>query len=277
MTESSERGGSARAGVPERPGVLTAAAESLFDDLTRQAAEACSARVAALSVVERGRQWVKSRGGIGSSDAERMQRLCSEALRSGDGLAVSDLQGDQRFSPRGEAVGLRFFAGVPIRTVRAGAVGTLAVLDGPPRDSADDVLEHLRDLAREAARQLDIRLGAEEVLGSGRPREAPRANLAEPEFRLLVERSPVGTYVIQDERYRYANPRLGEILGYEAPQLLGAEVAPLVIEADRAEVLARLRESLVSESQAPYVFRAVRRDGRIVHVEAHEAPTELDG
>ncbi len=281
MTESSERGGTARTGVPGRSGVLTAAAESLFEDLTRQAAEACSTRVAALSVVERGRQWVKSRGGIGSSDAARVQRLCSEALRSGDGMVVGDLQGDRRFVRDGQAVGLRFFAGVPIRTVRAGAVGALAVLDGAPRDSADQVLELLRDLAREAGRQLDIRLGAQEVLAAGGPERNAGARageiLAEPEFRVLVERSPVGTYVIQDERYRYANPRLAEILGYEAPQLLGAEVAPLVIEADRADVLARLRESLVADIPAPYTYRAVRRDGQIVHVEAHEAATELGG
>ena len=191
-------------------------------------------------------------------------------------MTLPDLRKDGRFS---EFIpgGMRFFAGVPIVTARAGAIGTLSVMDPSPKESFDGVLEELRRLAREAGRQFDIRLGAEEVL-AGAPRPSrPGPSPAEPEFRHLVERSPVGTYVIQSERYRYANPKLGEILGYEPSELAGAEVAPLVVEADRAGVLSRIRGIAVGAESASYAFRAIRKDGEIVDVEVHESASELEG
>jgi diguanylate cyclase (GGDEF)-like protein/PAS domain S-box-containing protein len=281
MTGTSDSGGTARPGPAVRAGAVAAAAEALFEDVTRQAAEVCRARVAALSVVEAGHQWFKSRGGLGSSDAARLLRLCAETMRTRDGVVVPDLRSDERFAPEAANAALRFFAGVPIWTTRAGAIGTLTVLDGDPRTSAGDALERLRELAREAGRQFDIRLGGQEVLAhverTGREDRRPAGALSEAEYRHLVEQSPVGTYVIQDERYIYANPRLAEILGYSTAQLHGAEVAPLVAEPDRAAVLARLRGQLLEETPGPFTFRAVRRDGQIVNVEVHETPAELDG
>ena len=261
---------------------MAAVAEALFDDLTRQAAEACGTPIAALSLVESGHHWFKSRGGVSAADTPRALLLCTEAIRSPEGLVVEDVSQDARFADGGSPTALVFFAGVPIQTSRAGAIGTLSVMDAAPRaDVVADLLETLRALAQEAGRQFDIRLGAQEVLGRA-PRAVSRpdpdaAAPAEPEFRHLVEQAPVGTYVIQSERYRYVNPKLGEILGYGPGELLGAEVAPLVVEADRPAVLARLRDLLVGETPAPYGFRAIRKDGQIVDVEVHETTTELGG
>ncbi len=281
MSGSSDSGATARPGPAARAGAVTAAADALFDEVTRQAAEACGARIAALSVVESGHQWFKSRGPLGASETTRLLRLCAETIRTRDGVVFADLDADERFASKGDAKGLRFFAGVPIWTSRAGAIGTLSVLDGAPRESTGDTLERLRELAREAARQFDIRLGGQEVLAQGERiahgDRSPAGMLTEAEYRRLVEQSAVGTYVIQNERFRYANPRLAEILGYDATDLHGAEVAPLVFADDRAGVLARLRGQFLADEQPAHTFRAVRRDGRVVHVEVHETPAQLDG
>jgi diguanylate cyclase (GGDEF)-like protein/PAS domain S-box-containing protein len=270
--------GSARLRAAERAGNMTAVAEALFDELTRQAAEACGVAIAAVSVLEDGRHWFRSRGAVSPGDTPRALLLCSEALRSEGGVTLLDLRQDGRFS---EFIpgGMRFFAGVPIVTSRAGAIGTLSVMDPTPKESFDGDLnlEVLRDLAREAGRQFDIRLGAEEVLANAPRPSRPGPPPADPEFRQLVERAPVGTYVIQSERYRYANPKLGEILGYEPAELAGAEVAPFVVEADRASVLSRIRGIAVGAEAASYAFRAIRKDGEIVDVEVHESASELEG
>jgi len=268
--------GSGRLRAAERAGTMTAVAEALFDELTRQAAEACGAAVAAVSVLEDGRHWFRSRGEVGPADTPRALLLCSEALRSEDGVTLPDLRQDGRFA---EFIpgGMRFFAGVPIVTARAGAIGTLSVMDPSPKESFDRGLEELRRLAREAGRQFDIRLGAEEVLANIPQPSPPEPPPAEPEFRQLVERSPVGTYVIQSDRYRYANPKLGEILGYRPGELAGAEIAPLVVEADRAGVLSRIRGITMGAEAASYAFRAIRKDGEIIDVEVHESASDLDG
>jgi diguanylate cyclase (GGDEF)-like protein/PAS domain S-box-containing protein len=283
MSSSTDSGRTARPRAAGRAGTLTAVAEALFDEMTRQAAETCGAPVAAFSLLEDGQHWFKSRGDVSAADRPRALVLCVETIRSREGLIVPDLHHDARFPPEGGPDALRFFAGVPIPTARAGAIGSLSVMDRTPRVLDEATFESLRALAREVGRQLDIRLGAREVLARAAP-SAERTSAggsaappAEPEFRQLVERSPVGTYVIQGERFRYVNPKLGEILGYAPQELVGAEVAPLVVEGDRAGVLARLRGLLVGHAPAPYAFRAIRKDGDIVDVEAHESATDLEG
>jgi len=274
MSVSSNSGTWPRAGG-EGSGTVTAVAEALFDDLTRLAAETCDAPIAALSLVENGHHWLKSRGGAPASSAPpETLRLCTETLGSRDGLALPDVTADGRFASFSGEV--RFFAGVPILTSRAGPIGTISVMDSSPRDNLDGVLESLRRLAREAGRQFDIRLGAEEVLAH-LPRPSRPAAPAEPEFRHLVERSPVGTYLMQDERYQYVNPKHAEILGYEPNELAGAEIAPLIVEADRAEVLSRIRSHAAGEAAAAYAFRAIRKDGEIIDLEVHESVTDLGG
>ncbi|HWZ87164.1 MAG TPA: EAL domain-containing protein [Thermoanaerobaculia bacterium] len=283
MSSSSDSGRIARPRAIDRAGTVTAVAEALFDELTRQAAEVCGMPISALCLVDSGHHWFKSRGRVTAADTPRALLLCSEAIRSPDGLLLTDLEQDERFPAGPEPGGVRFFAGVPIVTSRAGAIGTLSVMDGAPREDVDGLLESLQELAREAGRQFDIRLGAQEVLARAtrttpsRPDGPANAVPAELEFRNLVEQAPVGTYVIQAERFRYANPKLGEILGYAPGELAGAEVAPLIVEADRPAVLARIRGLLVGEAPSPYGFRAIRKDGEIVDVEAYESATEVDG
>ncbi len=98
-------------------------------------------------------------------------------------------------------------------------------------------------------------------------------------FRHLVEQSAVGTYLLQDGRYRYVNARLAEILGYSQTELLGLlSVTQLVAEADRPAVLGRMLQGIAGEPQtAPHSFRAIRKDGEEIDVEIRETVTKLDG
>src|SRR5690606_3695024 len=67
-------------------------------------------------------------------------------------------------------------------------------------------------------------------------------------FRSLVEQSLVGTYVIQDVRFLYVNPKLAELFGYTADEVLSTRtVIDLVAPKDRALVLENLRQRLSGE------------------------------
>ncbi len=255
-----------------------ALAEALFDEITRQAAHLCESPAAALSLVEDGHHWFKSRGGVSPAETPRAIALCAETIRRKDALTLADVRKDERFAdgpddPRG----FRFFAGVPILTARAGAIGTISVMDVAVRELGAGQLASLAELAREAGRQFDIRLGANEVLARVPQAEPGLAPAGEPEFRCLVENLPLGTYLIQDGRYRYANPKLAQILGYTRPELVGTDVATLVVDGDRRTVLGRIREELSGEAPNPYTFRAIRKDGELIDVEVHETVTEIDG
>jgi diguanylate cyclase (GGDEF)-like protein/PAS domain S-box-containing protein len=100
-----------------------------------------------------------------------------------------------------------------------------------------------------------------------------------PEFRRLVEQSVVGMYVIQDGRYRYANPRLAATLGYTQAEILGFDsIANVVALDDHALVLSRMRQTLEgNEDGVPYTFHTIHKSGRPVEVEVLEAAIELEG
>ncbi len=192
MSSPNNSGRFSRPTAPDRAGTLVALAESLFDEITRQAAQTCGSQAAALSLVEDGHHWFKSRGGVSPAETPRAIALCAETIRRKDVLNLADVRQDERFAggpddPRG----IRFFAGAPIITSRAGAIGTISVMDIAVRELGAEQLAALAELAREAGRQFDIRLGANEVLASVAPEEPARqTDSAEPEFRTLVERLP---------------------------------------------------------------------------------------
>jgi diguanylate cyclase (GGDEF)-like protein/PAS domain S-box-containing protein len=114
---------------------------------------------------------------------------------------------------------------------------------------------------------------------SDRRRLEQQSSGVEPQFRTLVEQSLVGMYVIQEGRYRYANPKLGAIFGYTQEELLGLDsVLDLVAEEDRDMVLESLRKRITGELQtARYAFRALRKEGERLVVVVHGSSTEIDG
>ncbi len=101
----------------------------------------------------------------------------------------------------------------------------------------------------------------------------------ELEFRRLVEQSVVGMYLIQDGRYRYANPKLAATLGYTQAEVLAFEsIANLVALDDHALVLSRVRQTLEgSEDGVPYTFHAIHKNGEPVEVEVLESAVEFEG
>jgi PAS domain S-box-containing protein len=87
--------------------------------------------------------------------------------------------------------------------------------------------------------------------------------------RVLGEQSPVGVYIINDERFEYVNTRLAEVFGYAESELLGLRsVADIVHPDDRDAVSEHLRLRLEGRADGvPYEFRGRRKDGRDVSVE----------
>ena len=98
-------------------------------------------------------------------------------------------------------------------------------------------------------------------------------------FEALVEQALVGVYVVQDDRFVYANPRLAQLFGYSPSELLALpSIDPLIDPADRAAVHERLRLRLTGQvATSTHVMRGRRRDGSLVEVEVYSTSTEHDG
>ena len=140
--------------------VLDTDAEQAYDDLTALAAQVLGVPVALVSLIDRDRQWFKSRVGLDVSETPRSQAFCDHAIRSQDVMVVPDATLDPRFADnplvQGEP-GIRFYAGAPLITPSGAALGTLCIIDRQPRAFDEQQRATLAMLGRQVMAQLELR------------------------------------------------------------------------------------------------------------------------
>lgn len=92
---------------------------------------------------------------------------------------------------------------------------------------------------------------------------------SEAKFRALGERSYVGLYLIYDHLFKYVNPRLAEIFGYEVEELLDKKgPKDLTVPEDCPIIEEKLIKCLSGEiDPILFQFRGVRKGGEIISVE----------
>ena len=114
---------------------------------------------------------------------------------------------------------------------------------------------------------------------SERKRGEDALRTAEAKFRSLVEQSLVGTYIVQDDRFIYANPKMEEITGYAQDELLALpSVLHIVVERDWGTVRENFRRRLAGEVHGvQYTFGLRPKDGSVREVEAFGSATEYNG
>lgn len=105
-------------------------------------------------------------------------------------------------------------------------------------------------------------------------------NLIPPEtYRLLVEESLVGVYLIQDERLVYANRKLGELFGYSREEMLALPSAlDVIAKSHRETVREAIRKRLDGEiTEIEYTVRGMRKDGKLIHLDVRSVRAEHNG
>ena len=78
--------------------ILDTAPEPEFDDLALIASQICGTPISLISLVDRDRQWFKSKIGIEAKETSRDVAFCSHAILQGGLFVVSDVMDDPRFA-----------------------------------------------------------------------------------------------------------------------------------------------------------------------------------
>ena len=98
------------------------------------------------------------------------------------------------------------------------------------------------------------------------------ADAAEMRFRLLAEHSiDLIVAVDADLAIRYASPATASLLGCQPVDLLGRTLAELLAPEDRAAFIARHFTNAARRGRGPDLFKALKRDGSTLWVEARVA------
>jgi len=234
--------------------ILDTPPEPAFDRIAEMAANLFHVPMAGVSLVDEDRVWFKSRVGIDVPQTARDAGLCSTAMLSQGVFHLPDAAHDERATahPLVHDLGIRFYAGAPLRTEQGLNLGTVWVIDQKPRELASGEAETLRMLAALAMNQMELRLYAERVTRLERAertvseqlREAnQRLAQSDEQFRDLFEEAPIA-YVHQavDTRIFRANRTAMQILGVKPDEIVGLLGSSLI--PDTPEAQRRLRDAL---------------------------------
>ena len=137
--------------------LLDTSPEDRFDSITHLAADIFDVPMAFVSLIDRDRQWMKSKVGLSVCETSRELSFCSHAILGEDVLIIPDTHQDPRFADNPLVTGdpyLRFYAGQPLRAPGGEKIGTLCIADRQAHDFGSKEMQLFRRLATLLEREL---------------------------------------------------------------------------------------------------------------------------
>ncbi len=148
--------------------ILDSPREREFDQLVELVCEVFQVPKAAISFVEKGRQWFKAESGLGIQETPLACSVCAHAIASGlELLVIPDATTDSRTSCNPFVTSdpkIRFYAGAVLRTPEGHGLGALLLLDIMPRTLTDTEERLLLTLSRQVMLMLESRRISEDRL-----------------------------------------------------------------------------------------------------------------
>ena len=146
--------------------ILDTPPDGAFDRVTALVVKVLGVPISIVSLVDTDRIWFKSRHGVDVQEVGLDPGLCASAVLQDGPYVVEDAAVDPRTLSNplvAGALGLRFYAGVPLRTHDGHALGMLTAIDVEPRALSPHELGILEDLAAIVMDEMEMRLAARAV------------------------------------------------------------------------------------------------------------------
>ncbi len=201
-----------RLAAVQRTELLDTPSEPAFDRLTELAARILGAPVAFLSLVEEHRDFYKSTYGfpepLHSNREIEGRTFCHYAIQADGPLVLNDITEHPIFReiPTVKSLGVRAYAGVPLRNNEGHCIGAFCVVDFEPRAWPARDVEILNELAQAAYREINLRMALREL--RKKAEESRYAAMARQEFLARVAhdlRNPLSAATIGIAILEYAN------------------------------------------------------------------------
>ena len=130
--------------------ILDTPEEERYDRITRMAKRVFGIEICLVSLVDKDRQWFKSRQGLDACETSREISFCGHAILGKEPFIVSNALEDERFADNPLVTGppnIRFYAGCPIHSPDGFRIGTLCIIDPNPKVLDEDDIKTLKDFA----------------------------------------------------------------------------------------------------------------------------------
>lgn len=251
--------------VLDQTELLNSPAEARFDRITRLTQQFFSVPITLVSLVDRDRQWFKSRQGLDAEETPRDISFCGHAILYSHAFVIEDALLDPRFCNNPLVTGaphIRFYAGAPL-TIDGVHIGTLCIIDSEPRDFPPAHIEQLLDFAAIVAeliqadsdsRKSRSQMNAELI--------ASRDNMAS-----VVDNMPGMTYrCLADARRTmlYISRQAKVISGYEVDDLMRGKhlcYSDLIHPEDISEAHLAIEKAILHESEWHIEYRLRHKEG----------------
>jgi predicted PurR-regulated permease PerM len=150
------------------PDVFDEPKESLFNHLTSTLAHAFDAPIALLASMNGQKCFWESQSGLPDNrplktEGEGNPSIIHSIDLPTSGLVIADVRNDERFASDSllQELGIRFFAGIPLKTPENETIGLLCVLDTRPREIDDEQKVLLRSIADAVMKAIELHTGEE--------------------------------------------------------------------------------------------------------------------
>lgn len=144
----------------DRLHVLDTPREPEFEKITRLVTTIFDVPIAAVTLIDRDRQWFKSVQGLDGTETKREIAFCDHTIRKTQCMNIADATLDPRFADNPMVTGepyIRSYLGAPIITADGYAIGALCAIDYKPRSFSPEQERMLVSFADLVMNELELR------------------------------------------------------------------------------------------------------------------------
>ncbi|MEA3106710.1 MAG: hypothetical protein QOI88_1315 [Gammaproteobacteria bacterium] len=246
------------------------AIESEFNGLARLAATACAAPFASIELIGYGETWCSPAGTLPEPVLPPRNPFCRSTAEALGLFQVPDTTADPRFHDIQGVIGapgLRFYAGLALRSGDGDVLGTLAVHDTRVRDLTEHQRLALELLAQQAVSQIDLyaRVAGLELLAATPSIDVPLA-------QALIESASVVIYHSNlSGNLTYVNPEYRRIFGL-APEQSTNDWVQGVHPDDRRRIEEAWEDFCRNPRSVRFDYRTKPVDGNVRYFTEHVVP-----
>lgn len=225
----------------DRLDVLDTPREEAFDRIVRLIRLALGVETGIVSLMDAHRQWYKAVEGSPNREVPLDETFCRIMLETDEPLLVPDASQDERFRNNPHVTsdnGVRFYAGVPLRTRDGHVVGSICAISSAARPGAGSEIAILAELAQLAMNELELRqLASVDSLTGGLSRRAFKDDARKYVSLARRHRNALSLVSLDIDHFKGINDTYGHAAG---DQVLTGVVRAITEELRQSDILGRM-------------------------------------